>query len=65
MNRPPAWAHMTAMHSFIVCNGEGDGGGGEGVGTPKGALSVCVGIIKNILSAFCVKFADFFSLSVA
>lgn len=40
-------------------------GRGDGVGTPKGALSVCVGIIKNILSAFCVKFADFFSLSVA
>lgn len=41
------------------------GRGRGGSGTPKGALSVCVGIIKNILSAFCVKFADFFSLSVA
>lgn len=26
--------------------------------------SVCGGIINNILSAFCVKFADFFSLSL-
>lgn len=26
--------------------------------------SVCGGIINNILSAFCVKFADFFSLTV-
>lgn len=38
--------------------------GGSEVNGLQEERSVCGGIINNILSAFCVKFADFFSLSL-
>lgn len=54
--------------AFVHCaradRGRQHGRGGSEVNGLQEERSVCGGIINNILSAFCVKFADFFSLSL-
>lgn len=56
--------------AFVHCaradRGRQHGQGGSEVNGLQEERSVCGGIINNILSAFCVKFADFFlSVSLA
>lgn len=63
VNRPSAWAHMTAMHSFIVCNGEGNGGGGGERYSKRSALCVCRHNQKYF-ECFLCKVRRFFFLSL-